>query len=346
MKTLFVAVANFLSVMILVLDCSKVAAQDARLTVVIGEGGGDSIHPGKLDHPLGIDFDAKGNMIIGELAGGRILRHGSGGALKLLAGDGSKGYSGDGGPAEKATFDGIHNVAVTPDGDIYISDAWNHCVRRIDGSTGLIETFAGKGEAGFGGDGGPAIEATFNYVMCVSFSPDFNSLYVADLKNRRIRVIEMATRTVRTIAGNGEKGVPRDGDFARESPLVDPRAVAADRAGNIYVLERSGHALRVVRPNGRVFTVAGTGKKGNQDGPALKASFSSPKHICVGGDGNVYIADDGNNEIRFYDPTTKTVGTIETVLDLSRPHGVCVHQDGSLYVADSGNDRVLKTQVD
>ena len=324
------------------------SGQDQNVEVIIGEGGDGKLMPGDLHNPLGIDFDSGGNMFIGELAGGRILRRGTDGQLKVLAGDGSKSYSGDGGPADKATFNGIHNVAVTPGGDIYISDAWNHCVRKIDGQRWTVETFAGTGEAGFGGDNGPAIDASFNYVMCVSFSPDFKELLIADLKNRRVRVVDLGTRIVRTVAGNGQKGVPTDGQSAVESPLVDPRAVAMDRVGNTYILERGGHALRVVRPNGKIFTVAGTGQKGNQDGPALEASFNSPKHLSIDKAGKVYIADDANALIRTYDPAAGLVKSIvgkgtSVRQTLRRPHGVCVSNE-TLYIVDSGNHRILRLE--
>ena len=322
-----------------------VIAQDAELSVVVGDQkANDAYTTVTLNHPLGVDFDAAGNMFIGELAGGRILRFGTDHRLEVIAGDGSESYRGDGGPAKNATFNGVHNVAVTPVGDIYISDAWNHCVRRIDAASGKIETFAGTGKAGFDGDNGPADEASFNYVMCVSLSPDFQRLYVADLKNRRVRVIDLATSRVRTVAGNGQKGVPTDGELAIESPLVDPRAVAVDRGGNVFVLERGGHALRVVRPDGRIHTVAGTGKKGNQDGPALEARFNSPKHLSIADSGEVYIADDGNNLIRVYDPATKSVRTIKSPETLRRPHGVCTRGDGSVFIVDSGQDRILKME--
>ena len=132
------------------------------------------------------------------------------------------------GRPENATFNGMHNVAVTPVGDLYIADSWNHCVRRIDGQTGIITTVAGTGKPGFGGDGGPATKATFNFLMCVSLNSTNDKLYIADLKNLRIRMVDLNTGVVRTVAGHGKKGVPVDGSVATESPLIDPRAVAVD----------------------------------------------------------------------------------------------------------------------
>ncbi len=205
-------------------------AQGPGSSIVIGESLATTKNPqpGKLNSPFGVDFDAAGNMYIVELEGVRVHKLDTAGNFMTIAGDGSKGYTGDGGPAKNATFSGMHNLAVTPEGDIYIADSWNHCIRKIDGKTGIITTFAGTGKAGFNGDGGPASNATFNHVMCISLNPTNDKIYLADLRNRRIRVIDLKTYIVNTVAGNGEKGVPTDGVPATENPLVDPRAVTVD----------------------------------------------------------------------------------------------------------------------
>ena len=116
----------------------------------------------------------------------------------LPAGTGRKGSSGDGGPATEAEFNGPHSLAIAPNGDLYIADTWNNCVRRIEAATGRISRFAGTGEKGFGGDGGPAEKAQFGGVYCVAFDPGCTTLYLADLDNRRIRAIDMESRVVRT----------------------------------------------------------------------------------------------------------------------------------------------------
>lgn len=336
------------------LSSAVVADEPQRVSVVVGhllpeEGGVKPAEPGPLRSPFGVDFDAAGNMFIVELEGGRAHRLGADGEFTTIAGDGTKGYRGDGGPARKAVFNGMHNVAVTPEGEVYIADSWNNCVRRIDPKSGVITTFAGTGRAGFSGDGGPAKEATFDYVMCVTLDPSNERLHLADLRNRRIRVIDLETGTLRTVAGNGKRGVPKDGAVATESPLVDPRAVAADSKGRVYILERSGHALRVVTPDGKIRTVAGTGKPGDRDGSGREAGFRSPKHLCIDSEDNVLIADDGNALIRKYDPRSETVTTVlgrgqgKPAVTLKRPHGVCF-ENGVLYVVDSGHDRILKIE--
>ena len=250
-----------------------------------GEGGSVTTQPHPLNRPFGVDFDSKGRMWIVELEGGRVHRSANG-VRKQVGGDGSKSYRGDGGSLGQATFNGMHNLAIAPDDSVYIADSWNHCIRRID-AKGHITTYAGSGKAGFSGDDGTAAKAQFNYIMCITLNPSGEKLHVADLKNRRIREIDLKSDKVLTIAGNGQRGIPKDGAKATEAPLVDPRAVCSDTAGNVYVLERGGHALRVVRPDGRIYTVAGNGEKGNSDGMGSAARFNGPKHICADPSGNI-----------------------------------------------------------
>lgn len=314
------------------------------------EGSGPDADPGPLKQPFGVDFTPEGTMIIVELGGGRVHEMAPDGSFRTIAGDGSAGYGGDGGPAREATFNGMHNVAVAPGGAILIADSWNHCVRRIDPEDGTIATIAGTGDPGDSGDGGPATEATFDFIMCITLNSEGDRLDLADLNNRRIRSVDLATGIVSAVAGDGRKGVPPDGSRATEAPLVDPRAVAADSGGRVYILERGGHALRRVEPDGTIQTVAGTGSAGFRDGPALEARFHGPKHLAVGPDDSVYIADDENAAIRRYDPETGTVSTVlgrgegSPTIRLLHPHGVCV-EGGHLYVVDTGHDRIFRVPL-
>jgi DNA-binding beta-propeller fold protein YncE len=348
---------------LLVLMLSLAMLQAARAdNIVLDAGGGEGgegvpATQAKLNMPFGVDFDAAGNLYFVEIDGHRVCRIDKAGLLTRLAGKGTKGLSGDGGPALSAEFNAMHNLAITPGGEIYLADTLNHRVRKIDLKNGLITTAAGT-DKGFSGDGGPATSARFSGIYCATLDPRGERLYLADLDNRRIRMVDLKTGIVTTVAGNGEKGVPSDGAEAARAPLVDPRAVTADAQGNVYVLERSGHALRVVDREGRIRTVVGTGQKGatGDGGAAIAATLNGPKHLCLDHDGAVIIADTENHIIRKYFPkdgkivrlagkgTRGTAGVGGPALDveLNQPHGVYVHPGGDLYISDATNRRILK----
>jgi sugar lactone lactonase YvrE len=293
---------------------------------------------GGLQEPFAVDFDADGRMYIAEMAGNRVSVRGGDGRLFRVT----------------ASFSSPHHLLKGPDGFIYVADTGNHMVRRIDPASGEVTRVAGTGVKGFSGDGGPALDAQFGGIYAIAFHA--GHLYVADLGNRRIRAVDLATGLVRTVAGNGEQGVPADGVMATSAPLVDPRAVAVDAKGNVYVCERGGHALRVVDPDGRIRTVAGTGTAGfsGDGGPARRAELRGPKHISVDADGSVLITDTENHVVRRYLPgdgrIVRVAGTGEQGaagvggppdrVQLNRPHGALRH-DGTLYISDSDNHRVL-----
>ena len=341
---------------------APVAAGADRLVLVAGGGSGVEKVPAteaRLDAPFGVDFDKSGNMYLVELEGQRVLRVDGKGELTILAGTGEKGDAGDGDAPRKARFNGMHSLAIAPDGTLYLADTWNNRIRRFDPRTNALSAFAGTGRPGFSGDDGPAANAQFGGIYCVAFDPAGKRLFLADLDNRRIRSIDLATGTVATVAGNGQRGVPADGAEATGAPLVDPRAVAVDRKGNVYVLERSGHALRVVDKDGRIRTVAGTGKAGppaGDGGPALEATLNGPKHLCIDLEDNVLIADTENHVIRKFTPrdgrivriagTGKKgqagVGGPPEQVELHQPHGVHVHPTEGLFIVDSANNRVLR----
>ncbi len=354
----------WLTVMGLLIGIGANAASDGGKLVLVAGGGSEMENvpatKAKLIVPFGVDFDKAGNMFMVELNGERVLKVDTKGIFTILGGTGKKGNSGDDGPARSATFNGMHSLAVAPNGDIYLADTWNNRVRKIDQKTGIITAFAGTGQKGYGGDGGPALKADFNGVFCIAFNPKATKLYVTDLGNRRIRAIDMATGIVDTAAGNGQRGVPADGADARTAPLVDPRAAAVDRQGNVYILERAGHALRVVDPAGKIRTVIGTGKAGasGDGGPARQATLNGPKHLCIDQEDNVIIADTANHLIRKYFPRegkiVRLAGTAKKGLSgaggnplttsLHEPHGVLVHADGTLYIVDSYNHRVFRLE--
>ncbi len=353
------------------LACSAVAlsliasAQAERIVLVAGGGTRADDAPARemrLREPFGVEFDPQGRMIIAEMdQGQRVLRMERDGRVHVIAGVGRKGASGDGRAAAQAEFNGIHNLAVAANGDIYVADTWNCRVRKITAKTGVVTAVAGTGEKGYGGDDGPAKQAKLGGIYCVALSADGRRLHLADLHNNRVRYLDLATGTIHLLAGNGQKGVPRDGADAKTAPLSDPRAVAADRNGTVYILERGGNALRAVSPDGRIKTVVNTSGRKGADGDgrsARNATMNGPKHLCVDRDDNVIIADAENHLIRKYLPRDgriiRVAGTGKQgsagldgpplQCELSRPHGVTVHHDGNLYITDTHNHRILRIE--
>jgi DNA-binding beta-propeller fold protein YncE len=332
-------------------------ANAATLTVFAADKAvGETVGMPGLQQPFAIDFDRGGPAYVADMTGNRIWKI-DGGDAKILAGTGARGDSGDGGPGTAATLNGPHSLVVTPDGDVLVADTWNNRIRKIDGKTGVISAFAGTGKKGFAGDDGPAAKAEFGGIYCIALTHNGKRLVVTDLDNRRVRAMDMASGIVSTIAGNGKKGVPENGAMAREAPLVDPRAAAADAQGRVYILERSGHALRVVDAEGHIRTIVGAGKVGPpDDGAGITSTLNGPKHLCIERNGNVLIADTENHCIRRYladegrivklagtgSKGSAGIGAAPEKGTLSQPHGVAVGNDGRIYICDSSNHRVLR----
>ena len=353
----------------------------AKITLVAGTGTAEKDAPAKecaLKEPFGVEFNKAGEMIICEMTKGeRILKVGKDGLLRVIAGTGKKGYTGDGGPATDATLNGVHNFVVLPSGDLLLADSFNNALRKIDAKTGLITTVAGDGQKGFHkalkalsniapGDRPvqpktPAQNAQFSTLIQIALDPGAKHLYLADIGNYRVRRIDLATWTIETVAGHGAKGVPPDDTIATTAPLVDPRSVTPDALGGFYILERGGHALRYVDPKGGIKTVVNaTGAKGlsGDGGPGLEATMNGPKYTTLDRDGSVLICDAENHVIRRYDPKTGQITRVAGTgkagaagldgdplqCELRRPHGITVHPDGSLYITDSYNDRILKLE--
>jgi len=326
------------------------AATGPRAALVADEG---------LFEPFAVDFDRSGRTFVAEMGGNRVSVIARDGRVRALAGTGEKGLAGDHGPAAKARLNGPHHLLMGPDGALYVADTWNNVVRRIDLKSGVITRVAGTGRKGFAGDGGPALEADFNGVFAVAFRGGV--LHICDVGNRRIRAVDLKTGIVTTVAGTGARGVPLEGTDARTQPLVDPRAIAFDSKGRLYICERGGHALRVVDTDGRIRTVAGTGEAGfsGDGGPALQATMRGPKHIAVDADDSVLIVDTENHAVRRYSPADGTMALVAGTgaagatglggpperCELNRPHGVLRHpRTGHLYIADSDNHRVIRIE--
>lgn len=351
---------------IICFGCICAASLGANEIVLIA-GGGNVAPPCdakaiQLKEPFYAENDPQGRLVIAEMAEGqRLLRLDSTGKVELIAGTGRKGAPKQGEEkAREASFDGIHNFAIHPKtGDIYIAETWNAVVRKFDVSKNTIVTIAGTGKKGFSGDGGAATKAGLGGIYCVALDPKSERLLLADLHNYCVRAIDLKSGMITRVAGNGKRGKPVEGGIAIKEPLVDPRAVVADRNGNIYLLERGGNALRVVTPDGKIRTVVNAnGKKGDQgaNGSALNCEMNGPKHIQIDQKNRVLIADAENHRILRYDPVSEKTELIAGVgkpgteglngpavkAMLNRPHGVFETPEGDLIVTDSYNNRVLK----
>jgi len=254
-----------------------------------------------------------------------------------------------------AVYDGMHDIAVGPDGSIYAADSFQHRIIRLDPKTHAATVFAGTGKAGFSGDGGPADQAQLNIPMCGVIDPSGRSMVIADLVNQRVRRIDLATKVITTIAGNGQKGLPKDGDDALAAPMGDARAACVARDGTLYVLLRGGNALAAIKDGKVTVVVNKAGKPGPAtDGPAAAATMRGPKYVTMDAKGNVLILDTENHCLRLFDPAKQTIRTIAgngkkgsavgtdwASTQLNRPHGARVGPDGRLYITDTENNRIL-----
>lgn len=236
---------------------------------------------------------------------------------------------GDGGPALAALLAQAEGIAIDSAGVVYVADAQDNRIRKIT-PDGVIQTVAGNGTAGFAGDGGPAALALLDHPYGLTVDTARN-LYIADLGNARVRKITSDGR-IQTVAGGGTivPGGNSDGGPATAAQLVQPRNVAVDAAGTLYVSDFAAHRVYQVSPSGSLITFAGTGNAGfNGDSiPAGTAQLKAPAGLALDSSGTLYIADSGNNRVRkIYN------GSITTAFTANSPTGVAVDSAGTLYVA-------------
>jgi sugar lactone lactonase YvrE len=331
----------------------------------------------KVNEPFAVAFDAEGRMYGVEYTrGNRLFRIAKPAAMKhtpesagstpqveFVAGvfyvpAPKQSFPPDAAVAAgEVRFHGLHDVAVGPEGTVFVADTFNHRIRAFDPKSCKVRVVAGTGLAGFAGDGGPAVAAQFNQAYCGTLLPDGSGMLVADIGNSRLRRIDLVAGTVSTIVGNGQRGRPVDGAQALETPLAGPRAACQAKDGTIYLALREGNALVEIR-QGVVRTVvnaAGKGGYGGDGGPGRDALLAGPKYVAFDRAGRVLIADTENHCIRRYDPATETielvagtpprggatVGADLLSTQLFRPHGCCLDPEGRLVIADSDNDRII-----
>lgn len=319
-------------------------------------GDGGPAKSAQLNNPFDVALDAAGNLYFSDTFNHCVRRvDAKTGVITTVAGNGKKGYAGDGGPAKEAMLNEPYGVEVDRVGRIYIVDRLNYCIRVVS-KDGMIDTLAGTGKSGYSGDGGPAKQAMFKEPngLCLD---GLGKLYVADVADQRVRVIDLVSGKIDTICGDGKKQQTGDGGDYKKASLFGPRAVAVGRDSNLYICEREGNAIRRVDfKSGKIERVAGTGKKGytGDGGPALNATFNGPKELDIDKDGNIFVVDTENQSIRRIDAKSGKISTIAgsgkvgnagdggpaTQATLGRPHGVVAAPDGSVYIGDTQSHKI------
>ena len=300
---------------------------------------------GQLNRPHGLAVHGNG-VYVSDRGNHAIRVVAPNGDIRTLAGNGKDGKADGVGAA--ASFNQPIAVAVDRSGNVYVADRDNHTVRLIDPS-GKVTVVAGTGAAGFAE--GPATSAQFNQPYGVALSSDEKILYVADYLNHAIRALDLGTKQVTTVAGNGKAGFANGkGDQAQ---FNQPYNVKTAANGRLYVPDQNNHAIRRIDQDGTVSTVAGNGQSGFANGRASDARFNNPTGLIVAADGSVYVADRNNQRLRVISPageaTTIAGDGTEGFQDgagpaakFNRPIDIVLMPDGSLVVSEENNHRLRK----
>ncbi|MBT3175677.1 MAG: hypothetical protein HOG03_05240 [Desulfobacula sp.] len=340
----------------------KVDTSGYILTFVSSSGAGDEGDGGlatlaQLNHPAGIFKDSSG-LYIADTNNHKIRKVDPSGIITTIAGTGSSGWTGDGGAATSATLDSPRNmVKSASSGNLYIADTKNHAIRKVD-TSGNISTFAGKGDAGYAGEGGPATNAKMNEPSGVLVSGAY--LYIADTKNHVIRRVAYSAGLWRiwTYAGTGSSGSTGDGGLATLAKLNEPWAIAQDTSGNLYIADKNNHKIRKINTSGIISTFAGTGSSGysGDGGLATLAQLKNPVDVFADSSNNIFIVELDGRRIRVVNAGDNKISTlagtgasgynkdlpaVETLLN--DPEGIAMESAYGatrIFVSDTNNHKI------
>ncbi len=284
----------------------RIDEKTGRISTVAGTGkkgyagDGGPARNALLNEPYEVRFDGKGNIYFVEMRNNIVRRvHMKTKIISTVAGNGTIGFSGDGGLAAKAQLSRPHSIALDNSGNLYICDIGNHRIRRVDLKTGIITTFAGTGKRQLTPDGAPLVGTPLNGPRALDFDGK-HSLFLALREGNAVYRIDLKTKTLHHLAGTGKKGYSGDGGNAKTALLSGPKGIAIAPGGDVYLADTESHTIRVIRKNsGIIETVVGDGQQGDgPDGDPRQCRLARPHGVFVDNNGNVYIGDSENYRVR------------------------------------------------